>query len=218
MNNAIVVEDDKPTTRRLCKIVREAFGEIRITEAGTVQEARRALRNFYFGLALVDINLPDGSGIDLIREIAHIRPETKCIVMTICDDNAHIFDGLKAGADGYLLKEQPNTTLAHKLRGILSGEPPISPGVARRILEHFHVFSERAAARAPDLSNRPVILTNRETDVLKLVATGQSNREIADALAIKPLTVASHVRDIYRKLGISTRAEAALEARDRGLV
>lgn len=217
MNNAIIVEDCKTTREWLCEVVRGAFGEIRIVEAKTQQEARRCLRGLPFDLALVDIHLPDGLGFDFLREFKHARPGAWAVIVTVFDDGEHIFAGLKAGADGYLVKDQSNSVLVEKLHGILRGEPPIAPGVARRILEHFHMGAKPSASTA--VGAEPLaVLTNRESEILRLVASGQSNREIADQLDLKCTTVASYVKEIYRKLDISSRAQAALVARSRGLV
>jgi DNA-binding NarL/FixJ family response regulator len=219
MQNVLILEDSKETRERLCEILHEAFSDdINITEAKTLQEGRRYFHHLPFELALIDIHLPDGLGYDFLKEIKHIRPEYYCIIVTIFDDEEHIFNALKAGADGYLIKEQPKANLVRKLRGTLNGEPPLSPGVARRILRHFQAADERTISPSSQQGETPILLTKRETEILIYIAKGYSNPEIAKSLGLKRATVATYVKGIYRKLGISSRAEAALEASRRGFV
>lgn len=149
--------------------------------------------------------MPDGSGIDFIGELTGAQPDAYCIVTTIFDDDAHIFSALKAGAQGYLLKEQSTDRLVTQLRGIAQGEPPLSPAIARRMLRHF---------QTPDSNHAdpPVKLSGREREVLMLVAKSYSRAEIADLLGITTNTTAGYIKTLYQKLNVSTRAEAALEA------
>jgi DNA-binding NarL/FixJ family response regulator len=137
------------------------------------------------------------------------------IVTTIYDDDDHLFEAIAAGGQGYLLKDQNPDTLIQYLHRIDQGEPPLSPSIARRILEHFS--TARSAATAP--SPRPdETLTPREMDVLRLLGRGLRVNEAARVLELTPHTVAGYVKNIYRKLNISSRAEAAVEAVRRGLV
>ena len=208
MKSALVVED-LPTTRAwLMDILVLAFTEVHVTTAGSLAEARAATRTANFDLVLVDLHLPDGSGLDLIREISERTPSTDCVVATIYDDDAHLFPALQAGARGYLLKENDKHQLVVSLKGIVSGTPPLSPTIARRVLQHFH------AARSDDEPR----LTPREVEVLTLAAKGLRVKEIAEQIGTSAHTAATHLKSIYRKLNVSSRAEAALEASRRGLV
>ncbi len=160
-------------------------------------------------LALVDLGLPDGSGVELI---ARLQPAgTLCVVATVFDDDAHLFPALRAGAQGYVLKDQPPEQLAEMLRGIAAGRPPLSPSIARRLLQHFR-------PPLPPASGEGEALTPRESEVLQLIAKGLSVAEAAQALELSRHTVAGYLKDVYRKLSVSSRAEATLEALRRGLI
>jgi DNA-binding NarL/FixJ family response regulator len=149
------------------------------------------------------------------------------IVATIHDDDAHVFPALRAGATGYILKSQPGAVVTAQLQRIEKGEPALSPSIALRVLRHFHaevradrpsVATEFVASKPATLTGPPRQLTEREVDVLRLIGKGYNSPEVAGLLGISAHTVSSYVRDIYRKLGISSRAEAAMEAARRGLV
>ncbi len=207
--NALIVEDHSETRDWLIALAAEAFPGVSPEGASTLEQARSLVVKKGFKLALVDISLPDGSGIDFVREVTEQSPDTYCVMATIHDDDAHLFPALQAGAQGYLLKEQPRDKLLAQLQGIVQGEPPLSPGIARRIMQHF----KREPVPAPGVQ-----LSERESEVLALTAKGLRRGEVAQTLGISANTVAGHLKNIYRKLNISTRAEAALEASRRGLV
>ncbi len=162
-------------------------------------------------IALIDLGLPDGSGTLLIEAMQRRWSGVLCVVSTVFDDDAHLFPALRAGAQGYVLKDQAAEQLAEILRGILSGQPPLSPAVARRLLKHFQPSLPQSAPSSETL-------TPRETDVLRLIAKGFTVAQVAASLSLSPHTTAGYVKDIYRKLSISSRAEATLEATRRGLV
>ncbi|HEY0720659.1 MAG TPA: response regulator transcription factor [Gammaproteobacteria bacterium] len=206
---ALIVEDHSETRDWLIALAEDAFPGASPEGASTLEQARALVAEKTFKLALVDISLPDGSGIDFVREVTEQSPDTYCVMATIHDDDAHLFPALQAGAQGYLLKEQPREKLLVQLKGIVQGEPPLSPGIARRIMQHF----QREPIPAPG-----VALSERESEVLALTAKGLRRGEVAQTLGISANTVAGHLKNVYRKLNISTRAEAALEASRRGLV
>ena len=216
-HSAIVVEDINETRVWLSEVLRQAFGDIKIDHAIDLRSARRWFANRVTGnlglLALVDLGLPDGSGIELIREIKQQHPEVEIVVTTIYDDNVHLLDAMAAGAHGYLLKDRDAEELVTQLRGLDRGEAPISPSIARRILDQFRIH---AGLKRTPLNDAPP-LTERETEVLRLIGRGLTLSEAGAILKIGSQTVASHVKNIYRKLGIATRAEAALEAAKRSL-
>ncbi|MET0283520.1 MAG: response regulator transcription factor [Polyangiales bacterium] len=207
MQRALVVEDLPEVRRGLVRVLDTAFPGLRVDEAGDLRGAHARLREPY-QLALIDIGLPDGSGLTLLRKLRAEQPDVLAVVTTIFADDEHIFAALAAGADGYLLKGQEPALLAHQLRQLEHGVPALSPMIARRILGHFR--GSYGASEAP--------LTSREGEVLSLIGRGLSRAEVASALTISEHTVAKYLKDIYRKLNISSRAEAALEARRRGLV
>lgn len=218
MHSVLLLEDFADTRAWLCEVLHTAFDTIEITEAATVAQARAQLANKTFHLALIDINLPDGCGIDVIRDISRDTPATYCVVATIFDDDDNIFSALQAGAQGYLLKEQPADELIRNLQGLLRGEPPLSPAIARKILRHFQ-SSGQSTARYPTQTPQPANdLSEREKEILALVAKGMNRGNIADLLGISPHTVATHVKAIYSKLNVTSRAEATVAALRMGLV
>lgn len=209
MQRALLVEDHESTREWMGDTLGQAFPGIEVTGVADLAAARGALADLHVNLAVVDINLPDGSGIDLVRELTAAHADLYCIVATIFDDDAHIFAALKAGAHGYLLKDQTSERIVAQLHGIARGEPPLSPAVARRILRHF---------QAPASARPEVGLSDREREVLTLVAKSYSRGEIAKLLGISVNTAAGYIKTVYQKLNVSTRAEAALEAVRLGLV
>jgi DNA-binding NarL/FixJ family response regulator len=210
---ALVVDDLAPSREWLAQALRAAFPGIEVELAATLREAMGCIEPPP-PLALIDLGLPDGSGVQLIEALQQRGAQTLCIVATVFDDDAHLFPALRAGAQGYVLKDQARESLADMLRGIAAGQPPLSPSVARRLLRHFQPMP---AAPTPSKSAE-LQLTPRETDVLRLTAKGLTLNEVAEALALSRHTVSGYLKDIYRKLSVNSRAEAALEAARRGLV
>ncbi len=142
------------------------------------------------------------------------QPEAQSVVVTIHDDDDHLFPALQAGAFGYILKEQPRELITEQLQRISQGEPPLSPSIARRVIAYFAATGQAAgAARAC----RTCTLTDRESEVLLRVAKGFTLPEIGVQLGLSRHTIADYVKQIYRKLNVSSRAEAALEAQRLGL-
>ena len=218
---ALIVEDLEEPRRWLAELLPRALQAVRqVDTAATLAEARERMREFSYGLALVDWGLPDGTSEGLIAQLVAARPDAVVIVATIHDDDTHVFPALRAGASGYILKSQPGEEVIAQLRRIERGEPALSPSIALRVLRHFHAAPAPAAAPAisPGAAGPQVKLTEREIDVLRLIAKGYRAPEVAPLLGIATSTVSTYVRDIYRKLGISSRAEAAMEAARRGLV
>lgn len=216
-DSALVIEDLSEPREWLVEVLPRALpGLRRVDAAATLAQARELLAQRHYNLALVDWSLPDGTAHDLIGELSRVTPPTLVVVATIHDDDSHVFPALQAGASGYVLKSQPRAVVEAQLQRIAQGEPPLSPSIALRVLSHFR--KEAAPALSPSqLLGRPH-LTDREVDVLRLMAKGYKAVEIGRLLELSTNTVNSYVRDIYGKLGISSRAEAALEASRRGLV
>ncbi len=148
-------------------------------------------------------------GIEVARLLSAHSHQTSVVMATIFDDDYHIFEALKAGAHGYLLKDQPRVDLIEKLQGILKGDPPLSPSIARRILRYFSQTVETQAASP---------LSQREEEVLILIAKGYNCRETSKMLGLSANTVAGYTKSIYLKLNVSSRAEVTLEATRLGLV
>ena len=217
---ALIVEDLDEPRRWLAEILPQALASVRrVDTAATLAEARECMRTHDYGLALVDWGLPDGTSERLISQLVAARADAVVIVATIHDDDMHVFPALRAGASGYILKSQPGEEVMAQLRRIELGEPALSPSIALRVLRHFRAGPGNTGSPM-QIAAEPgeVKLTDREIDVLRLIAKGYRSPEVAPLLGITATTVSSYVRDIYRKLGISSRAEAAMEAARRGLV
>jgi two-component system nitrate/nitrite response regulator NarL len=245
----LIVEDNPVARSFLCRVVRESFSDaIIITEAGDLETARRHVGTFdpllpdpaadHFKLILVDLELPDGNGMELLTELVRY-PATK-IVTTLYSDDDHLFPALQCGADGYLLKEDRFEVLVEELQKIVRGQPPLSPAIARRLLSHFRQgpggmgglagLGEPSLAGGADFqSSRPMLLgrgapldherlTPRESEVLTYLSKGFTIKEIANLMGIKWFTVNDHIKSIYKKLNVSSRAEAAVLASKHGLV
>ena len=245
----LIVEDNPVARSFLTRVVRESFSDaLVITEAGDLETARRQIGPLGDGVAaidpfkliLVDLELPDGNGMELLAELG-AYPATK-IVTTLYSDDDHLFPALQCGADGYLLKEDRFEVLVEELQKIVRGQPPLSPAIARRLLTHFRhgpTAGGAAAGGAPNSgpvplasgfqSSRPMPmgrgapldherLTPRESEVLTYLSKGFTIKEIANLMGIKWFTVNDHIKSIYKKLNVSSRAEAAVLASKQGLV
>jgi DNA-binding NarL/FixJ family response regulator len=192
----------------LARVVKKVYQDAQVVEARLCAEAARAIERQAFHLSIVDLGLPDGSGIDVIRLLRQGGTDTEIIVATIFDDDQHLFDAMEAGATGYLLKEHSPEQLVAGLEQMRNGTPPISPSVVRRLVAHFH------EPRRTVQNN----LTPREEEVLKLIAKGLNRKDVAELLCISKYTVSDYIKVIYRKLEVSSRAEATLEAERLGLI
>ena len=214
MTNILLLEDLPEIRRWLKALVLQVFPDATISEAARVHDARELISAVKFNLALVDLGLPDGSGVDVVAALREAQPEAQSVVVTIHDDDDHIFPALQAGAFGYLLKEQARELIVEQLKRMSQGEPPLSPAIARRVIAHFAANSRRQARP----QNMPAVaLTERENEVLLRVAKGFTLPEIGVQLSLSRHTIADYVKQIYRKLNVSSRAEAALEAQRLGL-
>lgn len=208
--SALVVDDLAASRAWMAQALAEAFPGIVLREADSLADGLLALDPLP-DLAVIDLGLPDGSGLQLIEVLRRAASPPLCLVATVFDDDGHLFPALRAGAEGYLLKDQSVAAVADALRGIASGRPPLSPSIARRLLAHF-----RPAPLAPAVAESP--LTARETEVLRAVAKGYTVQQAAELLQLSPHTVAGYLKEVYRKLAVGSRAEATLEAARRGLI
>jgi len=179
--------------------------------AATLAEARALLRAAPADMLLLDLGLPDGSGIELLRALAAMRPELPTLVLTIFDDDEHLFEALRAGAQGYLLKDELVDRLPAALDELRDGGAPMSFAIARRVLRSF----AEPAEPAEPLER---MLSAREREVVELLAVGATYHEIARALSISANTVRTHIRSLYEKLHVASRTEAAMKATRLGLV
>jgi DNA-binding NarL/FixJ family response regulator len=213
MKNILLLEDLPEIRAWLRKLVLQVFPDALISESARVADALALASSVKFDLALVDLGLPDGSGVEVVTRLRDVQPETQSVVVTIHDDDEHLFPALQAGAFGYILKEQPRELITEQLQRISQGEPPLSPSIARRVMAHF---SAKAKPQV-NASLGNVSLTDRESEVLLRVAKGYTLPEIGVQLGLSRHTIADYVKQIYRKLNVSSRAEAALEAQRLGL-
>lgn len=209
MNNVVVVEDISETRAWIVQLVREAFPASYVSEARDVRQGIQSARGFPQDLALIDLGLPDGSGIEVVKAFRTYQPGSLVVVATAMGDDASILAALSAGAHGYLLKDSPSDLFVSQLSQLHQGFPALSPSIARRIMDHF---ATSAVAPEPDFA-----LTPREREVLSLIGRGLRNTEVASALSLTTNTVSSYIKSIYQKLGISSRVEAARKADKMGL-
>ncbi len=210
MKSVWVLEDLHESHVWLGKALEAVFPGIAVQQFFRLTEALEAVHTLPPpDLALVDLSLPDGSGITLIKLLNEKAPHTICVVASIYDDDLHLMPALRAGAQGFLLKDQSWEQIAELLRGIADGRPPLSPAIARRLLAHFRPLTQNYAIEP---------LTQRETEVLGIIAKGMTVPEAARLLGISSHTVSGYTKEIYRKLNVSSRAEATLTARNIGLV
>jgi DNA-binding NarL/FixJ family response regulator len=212
MKTGLILEDHDSAQQWLRDALAAAFPGIDIRIAATLAEANTSLDVHRYDIALVDLNLPDGNGVELISRLTAESPDTACIVTTIYDDDDHLFPALRAGARGYILKEQRKEEIRQLLKGIVDGQPPLSPGISQRMLNYF------TSLDTPTESEEVQKLTQRERKVLSVIAQGHSLREASDLLGVSHNTVATQVKSIYSKLNISSRAEAALAASKMGII
>lgn len=209
MKSVLILEDVSETLHWLGEIAAEAFPGCEVTSVSSVRDALAAMDRQTFDLAMIDLRLPDGSGLDVLRRLQADFPDTVCIVTTAMADDSSIVGALSAGASGYLLKEQMRSGIIRQLQQIDEGVPALSPSIARRIMEHFR----RTGPAVGETGN----LTARELEVLTLIGRGMRNAEVAAELNLSENTVSGYIKSIYRKLGISSRAEASWHAAQLGL-
>lgn len=220
LDPALIVEDDATTQQRLARLLAGlGYGGVHdIGTAGSIAEAKARIAAQVPHLALVDIGLPDGSGVDLIRWLQDNHPDVSTVVVSAWGDEDTVLAALQAGAIGYLLKERDDVELELALQSIRRGGASIDPFVARRILTLLP--NAKPAAHAADTSPGASAdtLSEREAEVLHLVARGLSNREIASATDLSRFTIEGYTKSIYRKLAVNSRTAAVFEARALGLL
>ena len=215
---ALVVEDLDEPRRWLVELLPRALPAlVQVDAAADLKQARALTQQYAYDIALLDWHLPDGTSESLVTELIAAHPAIAVIVATIHDDDTRVFPALRAGATGYILKSQPDAAVIAQLQRIELGEPALSPSIALRLLRHFSAPPDAPQPAIGSLDSH-IKLTDREAGVLRLIAKGYRAAEVAALLGLTPSTVSSYIRDIYRKLGITSRAEAAIEAARRGWV
>jgi DNA-binding NarL/FixJ family response regulator len=208
----VLIADDHAAFRSGLRAALATAGDLVVVgEADTGDTAVRRTAELGPDVVLMDVNMPGVDGIEATRRIVDAAPHVAILVLTMHDDDETVFAAVRAGARGYLLKGARRTELLRAIRAVVAGEAIFGPGVARRLMAFF----SRAAPR-PDPAAFPE-LTDREREILELIAAGRSNAEITAGLGLSPKTVRNHVSNIFSKLQVRDRAEAIVRAREAGL-
>lgn len=210
----VLLADDHALFRAGIASLLKAWGMETVGQAANGLEALAQARVLRPDLVLMDIGMAPCNGLEATRLIKAELPETRIVIVTVSDDDDDLFEAIKSGAEGYLLKDISEEELGRTLTGIATGEPALSPGLAAKILDEFARLSREGPVKEADGDG----LTPREREVLELVVTGATNREIAAALYISENTVNFHMKHILAKLHLKNRAQAVAYAIRSGLV
>jgi DNA-binding NarL/FixJ family response regulator len=202
-----IVEDDSKTREGFVKLLRHATEIVCLGTYASVEEAEREIPKIMPDVVLMDINLGSRSGIDCVAALKRLHPKLQFLMLTTYDDSEMIFNSLRAGASGYLLKRSAATELLAAIMEVHEGGSPMSMQIARKVVSHFHQI--RKPASDVDL------LTGREQGILALLAKGLPYKQIADQLGISPSTVHGHLHKIYGKLHVQSRTEAVVKFLDK---
>ncbi len=204
----ILIVDDHQVVRRGLQMTIDAEKDMRvIAEASNGMQFLALIKKHKPDVALMDLQMPEMNGVDALKQIRPAYPDLPILILTTFTDDAHVYAALRAGASGFLLKEMSGDDLVAAIRGAAQGKPQLHPDIARRLM-----------ARAPMPDDPFDSLTEREHGILKLLARGKSNKEIASELVLTEMTVKSYVSDLFAKLGVNDRTQAALMAVRYGLV
>jgi DNA-binding NarL/FixJ family response regulator len=206
----VLIADDHPVFREGLLTLLEAVEEIEVVgDASDGREAVDLAKSLTPDVVLMDLQMPDLGGIDATRELGEACPNTSVLVLTMFDDDDSVFAAMRAGARGYLLKGAQQTEIVRAIQVVGDGEAIFGPGIAERMLGFF-----AAGARSPEPFPD---LTDREREILDLVAQGMGNAEITRKLVVSPKTVRNHVSNIFTKLQVADRAQAIVRAREAGM-
>jgi DNA-binding NarL/FixJ family response regulator len=205
MTTRVFLLDDHEVVRRGVRDLLEAEDDIEVVgEAGTAEEALYRIPATNPHVAVLDVRLPDGDGVEVCREIRSRRPEVACLMLTSFSDDEALFDAIMAGAAGYVLKQIKGTDLIDSVRRVAAGESLLDPKVTARVLERLR--------RGPEEDPRLADLTDQEHRILDLLAEGLTNRQIAERMYLAEKTVKNYVSNVLMKLGMERRTEAAVYA------
>jgi DNA-binding NarL/FixJ family response regulator len=212
----ILLVDDHLLFREGLRGIIEHWEDFEIVgEASNGLEALQAVRKTLPDLVLMDITMPEMDGLEATRRIVREFPSTHVVMLTVSEEQEDLFDAIKVGAQGYVLKDMPSRRLHDLLRGIMQGESALSGAVATKILAEF---SEKITPRIREGTTDLDALTERENQVLALLAEGLSNKDIAEKLILSENTIKKHVRNILQKLHVNNRVQAALYAKREGMI
>lgn len=215
----LLIVDDQRLMREGLRTLLELENDFDVVgEAGDGRAALEAYAQLTPDVVLMDIRMPVMNGVEATRRLRATWPEARVIILTTFDDDANVFEGLRAGAQGYLLKDLSGQELANAVRTVAGGGALIEPSVARKVVAEFARLA--ASPRSPDSVNAELVepLSERELEVLRLVAEGLSNREIGLKLSLAEGTVKNYVTNVLQKIGARDRTQAALRAKELGLI
>lgn len=213
----ILVENDPNVRFRLERTLENLLDIHVIASAPSQREAFALTSQFKFQMLVVDLDLPDGFGLDLIRKTASEQRDIDIMVLANSNDDPHIVSAIESGATGYVLKSEIETHLVSAIRLLTAGGSPVSPSVAKSVLRALRTYTASSAEKTTNnIQTNP--LSERESEILQLLAKGMSFNEIGDILTISPHTVTAHIKKIYRKLQVHSRGEAVYEAAQMGLI
>lgn len=208
----VVVADDQELVRSGFAMILDAQPDIEVVgEAGDGTEAVEKAGELLPDVVLLDVKMPKRGGIEAAAAIKELTPSTRIVMLTMSDEEADLYDAIKAGATGYLLKEIPPHEIADSIRAVAGGQSLITPSMATKLLSEFATMARHGEERREQGPPAPK-LTDRELEVLKLIATGANNSKIAKTLFISENTVKNHVRNILEKLQLHSRMEAVMYA------
>lgn len=216
--DVFIVEDDPATRENLVRKVESVEQLSVVGSAATLQSARQQLASIVPDALLVDLQLPDGDGSELIAEFTVRCPDIPILVISVFGDERSVVRAIGAGAQGYLLKDAPGEDLAEAIEQVIAGQSPISPGIARHLIKRFQPRTGEPVAGVPVGELPQSVLSKRELEILNLASKGLSNKEAAQALGISVNTIGTYTRRVYAKLAVTSRAEALFEARQLGLM
>jgi DNA-binding NarL/FixJ family response regulator len=212
----LLIVDDQRLMREGLRTLLELEPDIRVAgEAGDGQQALDQYASLLPDVVLMDIRMPVMDGVEATRQLRQGFPHSRVIILTTFDDDAYVFDGLRAGALGYLLKDVSGDELAEAIRQVAAGGALIEPSVARKVLAEFARLPQPVGESGSAQSHS---LSERELEILKLLSQGASNRQIASQLFLAEGTVKNYVSTILDKLGVADRTQAALRARELGVI
>ena len=213
----ILLVDDQALFREGLHTLLSVHDDLQVVgEASNGREAIDAVAKLTPDVVLMDLRMPVLNGVAATKQITESAPNSRVIVLTTFDDDDYVFDGLRAGAVGYLLKDVPSAKLVEAIRAAARGESFLQPSVAAKVVAEFSRMSGAKTADPQEELVEP--LSERELEILRVLATGASNREIANQLYITEGTVKNHVTNILGKLGVRDRTQAALKAKEMGLI
>jgi DNA-binding NarL/FixJ family response regulator len=212
----VLLVDDQPLFREGLRTLLTAQPGLEVVgEAGNGEEALQLASRLRPEVVLMDLRMPVLDGVAATRQLHVSRPECRVIVLTTFDDDEYVFEGLRAGAAGYLLKDVPSERLVEAIQAVARGESFLQPSVTAKVVSEFNRLVDRTPRHEESLVEP---LSERERQILRLLADGQTNKEIAEALVIAEGTVKNHITSILNKLDVRDRTQAALKARELGLV